>query len=1045
MQNATYKIYNASAGSGKTYTLAKSYLKILFSAKHNDQFKYILALTFTNKAVAEMKTRIIKMLKLFSDYTDDTKQHPMFTDICEELKLTPKFLQQKSESILKNILHNYAAFDISTLDGFTHRIIRTFAHDLKLPVNFEVELDQERLLIEAVDSLISKAGTDTELTKILVAFAIEKADDDKSWDVSYDFNKIAKLLVNENHLLPISKLKEKTLTEFSNLKKQLIEEHKLLKQEIVEIAKKMLNSICCTGIEHEAFSGGKRASIPKYFIKLKTGDFTIDFDAAWAVNIADKPMYPKSATDSNKELIDSLQPDIIIAFYSTKALISQLKLKKALLKNITPLSVLHAIQNELDGIKNEKNKMLISEFNKIISSEIKNQPTPFIYERLGEKFKHYFIDEFQDTSRLQWENLIPLLDNTMSSTKGSLLLVGDAKQAIYRWRGGQAEQFINLYNNPNKPFQIKGEVLTLDTNFRSAKAVVNFNNSFFEYLGATSFNNPDHAKLYKNATQKQHSSTNGYVQLSFLDIDKDENRDDLFAQEVYAKINLALKNDFVLSDICILVRKRKEGVAIANYLSKKEIKITSNETLLLKNSEKIQFINNFFKLLTKPTEALLMVRCLKFIAKQHHIKDKHQFYTNHVKTNTEAFFESFKPLNINVNKSSLLQLNLYDLAEEIIRTFNINTQPDAYVQFYLDVVLEFSQKQNNNITAFIEYFEKNEHALSIVSPENSDAVSIMTIHKSKGLEFPVVIFPFADLDIYRENEPKVWYETNSETHEGFENILINYSKDIASFSEQGASIYNMRQSQLELDSNNLLYVALTRAEQQLYIISKKDINDKGEVSLKKHSGLFISYLKHIEKWDDTQLNYSFGVREKKEKNDTDKTETIALKCISNPKETHNLNIVSNKGLLWNTKQELAIERGNLIHLVLSKIKTIEDLDFALNELIILGNLTEENTEAIKTLVINVIKHPELKPYFSYKLDIYNERDIITETGQILRPDRLVINDKKEAVIIDYKTGSAKPYHNTQLNSYEETLKTMGFNVLHKYLVYINSKITVVKV
>ena len=213
-------------------------------------------------------------------------------------------------------------------------------------------------------------------------------------------------------------------------------------------------------------------------------------------------LYPKRVTPNIASTVESIQPNLSDAFIKTKALVYELKIKKGFYKNITPLSVLNAIQKELNTIKEEQNKMLISEFNKIISKEIKNQPTPFIYERLGEKFKHYFIDEFQDTSKMQWENLMPLLENALSASNGSAMLVGDAKQAIYRWRGGEAEQFIHLYNKVENPFQVEAEVLELDTNYRSAKEIVNFNNSFFEYLGNNYFSNSDYANLFKNAKQK---------------------------------------------------------------------------------------------------------------------------------------------------------------------------------------------------------------------------------------------------------------------------------------------------------------------------------------------------------------------------------------------------------------------------------------------------------------------------------------------------------------------------------------------------------------
>ena len=220
-QTNPFTIYNASAGSGKTYTLVKEYLKLLFQSDNLFHFKRILAITFTNKAVAEMKDRIIDTLKTFSNETIINESNSMFESICEDLNFEPKKLQKKSEILLHTIIHNYAAFDISTIDGFTHKLIRTFAHDLKLTLNFEVELDQDTLLNEAVNSLISKTGTNPDLTKVLIEFAIEKADGDRSWDVSFDFNKIAKLLVNENDKFFIDKLEHKSLDDFKTLKSQL--------------------------------------------------------------------------------------------------------------------------------------------------------------------------------------------------------------------------------------------------------------------------------------------------------------------------------------------------------------------------------------------------------------------------------------------------------------------------------------------------------------------------------------------------------------------------------------------------------------------------------------------------------------------------------------------------------------------------------------------------------------------------------------------------------------------------------------------------------
>jgi len=276
-------------------------------------------------------------------------------------------------------------------------------------------------------------------------------------------------------------------------------------------------------------------------------------------------------------------------------------------------------------------------------------------------------------------------------------------------------------------------------------------------------------------------------------------------------------------------------------------------------------------------------------------------------------------------------------------------------------------------------------------------------------------------------------------------LLLSYNKEVEHFGNTGNLIYNTHQSQLELDNINLLYVVLTRAVEQLYIISKKEISSKGAVNKSTYSGMFINFLKQQNKWNDAQLNYSFGTLNANKNVPEKKATTSPLKLISVPKEYHNLNIVTKAGLLWNTQQEAAIERGNLVHLILSKIKTIEDVDFAFNDLLVSGEVTKGNIEELKTLVLEVLKHPELNLYFKDNFKIYNERDIITSSGQLLRPDRLNINSKNEAIIIDYKTGDAKSFHTSQLNDYESVLNQMNLNVTHKLLVYINDTIEVLEV
>lgn len=1040
-----FTIYNASAGSGKTFTIVKEYLKILLASNNPTYFKNILAITFTNKAVAEMKERIIDTLVQFSEETILTSPNNMFSVICDELNIQPIDLHKKSEKLLNTIVHNYAAFDISTIDGFTHKLIRTFAFDLKLPLNFEVELDQDALLHEAVDSLISRAGTDKAITKVLVDFAIEKADDDKSWDVSYDFNKIAKLLVNENDILFIETLKDKTLDDFNALKTNLKQKIKHTENTIVETAQSILTLISEAGLQYSDFS---RGTLPNHFKKASELNLDGLYNNNLENNIRERTgIYAKTLSKDLANTIDSLLPDIEICYKKVKTAVFHYKFLKNFYKNITPLSVLNIINNELTAIKTDQNKILISEFNKIISQEIKNQPTPFIYERIGEKFKHYFIDEFQDTSQLQWENLIPLIDNSLSTENGTAMLVGDAKQAIYRWRGGKAEQFIELFNKKSMPFVVEQDVKNLKFNYRSFKDIVDFNNNFFDFLASLVFTKKEYQSLYESAHQETFSENTGYVEISFLDIKKDEDRNDIFPEHVLKTIQKCLDIGFRLEDICVLVRKKKEGVAIANYLSQQNIPIVSSETLLINNAPEVAFANNVLSLLVQPKNNEVKLAVLNYLASLFDINNKHEFFINHLNLPLSQLFKSFEIFGVYINHSYLLQLPLFDSVETILRSFNLINTSNAYLQFYLDLVLEYSEKKGSDIAGFLNYFENKKETLSIVSPKGQNAVQIMTIHKSKGLEFPVVIFPYADLDIYMELEPKEWFSINKETYNGFSNTLLNFSKDFENFEGNGPEIFNNHKSEQELDNINLLYVTLTRPIEQLYVISTRNSSSKDDVNNKKYSGLFSNYLKHIGVWNDSQTIYSFGnpIRDSKDINKTKivlKENIIQETFISTSKEVHNIKVVTNSGFLWDTNQQEAIEKGNLIHNIMSLIKVKEDVDFVINDFINAALINKEQALILKDKALEIVNHPLLKLYFDNELIIYNERDIISKQGFILRPDRVIIKPKNEVVIIDYKSGQEDKKHIQQLQSYQDVLEEMNFKVIQKILIYINDTIFV---
>ncbi|MEM5565776.1 UvrD-helicase domain-containing protein [Psychroserpens sp. AS72] len=1050
MQNKSqFTIYNASAGSGKTYTLVKDYLRLLFQSKSRLTFRNILALTFTNKAVGEMKERIIDMLKEFSEEKIIENPNDMFEDLSSELEISPKDLHQRSKLLLETIVHNYAAFDISTIDKFNHKLIRTFAFDLKLPVNFEVELDTASILAKAVDKLIDKAGSDDELTKVLVDFAIEKADDDKSWDISYDFNTIAQLLVKENDITYLNDIKDKSLSDFKALKSNLQKQYNVLTSQVTEVAKSILSLIEQSQLEHNDFTS---SYIPKHFIKLSEENFNVSFSPKWQIDLVEGgSIFPKRVTPDVGNTIESIRPQLIEAFLRTKTAIFQIKFLKNALKNITPLSVLSAIGKTLQDIKDEDDILLISEFNAIINTEINQQPAPYIYERIGEKFKHYFIDEFQDTSQLQWENLIPLINNVVSGENlkgetGTSMLVGDAKQAIYRWRGGRAEQFINLYNESQNPLAVQQIVKNLPDNYRSHKTIVEFNNTFFNHIADVSFTNKQHKQIYKNASQNIIIDKMGYVELSFLnteDVDKNE----LQCEAVLNTIKKAESNGFKRKDICIIVRKKKEGFAIAEYLSDLNIDIISSESLLLKNSPEVQFISQIITLSLQPQNHAIKTTLLNFIAENKlQLEDTHEFYESLVHLKNDSFFKKLNSFGFDFDYSNFLQLPIYEAIESIIRGFELNKTSNAYLQFYLDEVFDYSQKYNASFQGLLDYWERKKDTLSIVSPSGKDAIQIMTIHKSKGLEFPVVIFPYANQDIYFDMSPKIWFPVNKDNFNGFSNLYITINKDLESFSELGAEIYSTYRSQLELDSLNLLYVVLTRAIEQLYIISEYDVDKKtGNEKLTLYSGLFINYLKALGKWNDNQLEYSFGEDKKTSEEKIKKEEHITIEqgqLISTRKEDHNLNIITNSGYLWDTAQEKAIERGDLVHNIMAHIKTPADVSFALDHFLSSGSINDVQYDELKILISRIINHEQLQPYFEITNTVYNEQDIISKTGKLFRPDRVVVNANNQTVIIDYKTGLQDSKHKEQLFDYQLILEEMNFKVIKKVLIYINDEIVI---
>ena len=1215
MQRHSFSIYDASAGSGKTYTLVKEYLKIILTSPKNDAYRNILAITFTNKAVHEMKSRIVGSLSEFAKDEPSKKAQDLMLELVKdtadwEAKLSVNFIKIKSQQIIKHIIHNYAAFDISTIDKFTHKVIRAFAHDLNLPMTFEVTLDTENLLTEAIDAIIAQAGEDETLTKLLIDFTMEKTDDDKSWDISREIMETGKLVLNENNRNEIVQFHDKSIAEFVEIKKKLIAVCNDLEKENSVFAEAALLLIENNGIDLKSFS---RGTFPNHLCCIRDGKFNPknktfhEFDDI-AIN--------KTAND--RALIENLIPELLQILGTIYKNFEKRDFYKAFLKNITPLSLLNTVSNELAKIQEEQNVLSISEFNAIIHREIQNQPAPFIYERLGERYRHFFIDEFQDTSEMQWQNLIPLIDNALSGqddygNKGTLMIVGDPKQSIYRWRGGKAEQFIELskdtnpFNNPDKKLE------HLDKNYRSYSQIIEFNNEFFKLISAE-FAHEDYKDLYENHShQHANDKTGGYVNISFIPkieaVEGDEetlDKTELYVLATLNTIRKVLEQGFEYKDIVILTRKRDQGIAIANYLTEQGIPLLSSETLMIQNATEVRLIINLLKYLKNNADLESKAFFLHYISKNiQNQLDVHDFIAEGMEQKQEADFEKWlMGFDISLSFQNIRKKSLYEAVEIIVSKFlsptlskgeggnadirgvkevvdsrklgymtggnhshllienaianrkeptiaekilwselktqslgskfrqqhlignyivdfvclskkliievdgdyhftEVQTQLDsnrtsvlselgfkvirftneqviksiskvletieqelkiqdsffldkvaieapslsgragegnAYIQYFLDIVLERDVRNQAGIADFLEFWDKNGAKYSIPSPEGNNAVRIMTIHKSKGLEFPVVIMPFAEEDYGKKPKDKLWLDA-----EGLDmpKALIDNSTAVEGFGEEAKSVYGQKKQEELLDNINVLYVALTRAEEQLFVISNRNLTSKGEVKKNDMSAFFIQYLENKGLFQEEISEYEFGDKKKISSESKHVDTSKAIINVSHTLDPKNIKIAQREALMWGTHQQESIEYGNVIHEILSFVKTKTDVGLAIDKAIENGLINLSQKELVCTTINNIIHQETLTLFFAEGNEVLNEQTIIQKEGKTIKPDRMVITADKEVLLLDYKTGVHNVKYQKQLEDYQLAIERMGLKVKKKALVYISEKIEVV--
>jgi ATP-dependent exoDNAse (exonuclease V) beta subunit len=943
-------------------------------------------------------------------------------------------LQQQSQSALRYVLHNYAFFDVSTIDKFTHRLIRTFSRDLKLPSQFEVVLDQKELMQEVVSRLLSKAGRDPELTKTLIDFSIEKIEADKSWDIAHDLNETGQLLFDENQLSFLEKLGSRSAKEFRDLKSLLRQRVSASESTIEEAAHSCRELIRANGLETVDFKSGY---FPKFLDQIIEDPGAVNFDAGWKVNFGLEPLYSQKVAADKKETLDALLPRFAVFFNEMRNAFYSAAYHRNAYGNLVPLAILSALKTELEELKKERELLPISAFNKLIAREIKDQPAPYIYERLGEKYRHYFIDEFQDTSELQWNNLVPLISNALegqdeSGRRGSLFLVGDAKQAIYRWRGGKAEQFLNLLNLSENVFTIAPEVKNLPQNFRSHERIVEFNNEFFKITSPV-LSNPHYQYLFKGGEgQQPNQRKDGEVVIEFVDKTREE-LDIAYGSRVVEYIGAVLEHGYHYRDICILTRKIKQGVQVAEYLMSLGIPVISSETLLLSSSPEVRFCIALLEFVVKPEERNPRFEIMHYLNMR--FANSNWSLVNDLEGLMKRLSEDYA-----IVWEDFTTMNAFDALEYAISCFDLNPDSNAYLNFLLDEALQVSLKEGPDIAVFLSHWDKKREKLSIVAPEGLNSIRIMTIHKAKGLEFPVVIFPYANTAIYEDKNPKLWADVPEDSYGGFESLLLSKKKEMLEYPGSISELYNDEQAKLELDAFNLLYVALTRSIAALYIISEHSPG-KERKSISHYSDLFIQYLQLTGRWDKQLSKYRIGKlpeRGRQTQEDHGVSQQVTPYLYSH-KQVLEKKLIPSKEVIWDRDKEKALAWGNLFHDLMAQIEYESDIEPALAAFAEAASIEDDQLEMLKDKSHALVGHPELKQFFTPEGKVKNEVELITENGLILRPDRLVFHGN-EVTILDYKTGKPAASDKNQVKRYGEALKAMGFEVPREILVYIEDDI-----
>ena len=1024
-------IYKASAGSGKTFALTREYIRMLLSDNmHNDTrlpHSRILAVTFTKKSTAEMKERILKELYILaqtpdkSDYIND-----YLAD--SSIGLNKDDIQRRAQLLLVGILQDYNRFSVSTIDGFFQQVIRTFAIELGLYTNYDLALDQTEIINQAVDDIFRRIREikpdDQELFTWLIEYAQKNIEQNKNWNPIGSIKTFSGELSKERLMQQMSAVqeifanKEAMRTYQDNLedmRKQVISQIQDMIDQIKNVISNFdendLNSKAI-GIFSKTAEDILKTGLNSTLIKILNNDGAI-YKKTGKSKIEKEELQHKCDTQLLPliaQLHEMLNGDLAYNYFTANAILDKLY----------SLGILQDVAAQIDTTNRQLGRLPISEINQLIYQIIDGQEAPFIYERIGQHYNHYMIDEFQDTSSLQWQNFKPLIQETQSRGKDNLI-VGDVKQSIYRFRNSDW----HLLNQVSDEIQETNFAEGMGCNWRTAKEIVLENEKLMQayaqwvvkkltndYPTIDSQQIEDIAHMYSHPEMHQEPKKlyQGYFHMQFFD---SKGFQDCALEALVQQIKALQEEKIDLSRITILTRFSREAELLAQHLIQNNFAVQSSEGLRIGSHTAVQIIIQLLKLSLEEEDAT-------------------KIYLRDSVENIEQYAECIKEAR---------HLSLYDHVQALVDGLKLHEREGAtpYLTAFQDMVFNFTQRKVADTLLFLKHWEQKEKKATIPAPKTSNAINIMTIHSSKGLEFDIVMIPFFNWSLAASHRNDIiWCSPTAAPFNMLPLVPVRPTNTL--LRSHLANDYIQEELALYTDNLNLTYVAITRPKYRLYLYAPKyTINSKKEI-VTNNVGQLISFL-YEDQLDDlftyssNKSNDVHPIELPPQKKDC--VQTQASQYASIPLKNRLVISTHSEPSFSNDTTFDTIDLGNLMHLWLSYIKTWDDADSALRRLVINQEVSPSQAKEMKKQFISLqtlIKKYNHEDWFSNQYQILSEQEIISPDNKIYRPDRVMIKDK-HAIVIDYKFGKEqRPSYQEQVRDYMLQLRQLGYTS-EGYIIY----------